>query len=104
MEETNPDQSSLEPEAEPESALSEFEVENDEVEVLGHPYIIHRVTGLNAAEDVIEEELIRLSHLPNDRIDINYDEKLSLPSNKDLKKRFKEKVLKTNKGKLVTDY
>ena len=46
MEETNPDQSSwlgLEPEAEPESALSEPEVGDDEVEVSGHPYIIHRV-------------------------------------------------------------
>ena len=84
MEETNPDQSSwlgLEPEAEPESALSEAEpeVEDDEVEVSGHSYIIHRVIGLSGAEDVKEEELIQLCHLPNDRIDINYDERLSLP-------------------------
>ena len=109
MEETNPDQSSwlgLEPEAEPESALSEAEpeVEDDEVEVSGHSYINHRVIGLNGAEDVKEEKLIQLSHLPNDRIDINYDKRLSLPSNKDLKKRLKEKVLKNNKGKLITDY
>ena len=107
MEETNPDQSSwlgLEPEAEPEFALSEPEVEDDEVEALGHPYIIHRVIGLNGTEDEKEEELIQLSHLPNDRIDINYNERLSLPSNKDLKKRLKEKVLKNNDGKLVTDY
>ena len=101
MEETDPDQSSwlgLVPEAEPESALSGPEVEDDEVKVLGHPYIIHRVIGLNGAEDVKEEELIQLSHLPDDRMDINYDERLSLPLNKDLKKHLKEKVLKTIKA------
>ena len=87
--------------------MSEPEVEDDEVEVSGHPYIIyiiHRVIGLNGAEDVKEEELIQLSHLRNDRININYDERLSLPWNKNLKKRLKEEVLKNNKGKLSTDY
>ena len=66
--------------------------------MVGHDNMVRHSQGRPEwAEDVKEEELIQLSHLPNDRIDINYEERLSLQLSKDLKKRLKEKVLKTIK-------
>ena len=47
---------------------------------------------------------MKVTYINSNCLQITYDERLSLPDNKDLKKQLKEKVLHNNKGKLVIDY
>ena len=65
--------------------------------------VIQRIVGLKETEDIKEENLLNVTYINSNCLQITYDEHLSLPDNKDLKKRLKEKVLLNNKRKLVID-
>ena len=63
-----------------------------------------RVVGINGVTYETRDDLIHVSYLDSLIINIEYDDRLALADNKELKKRFKEHVLNNNKGKIVIDF
>ena len=63
-----------------------------------------RVVGIKGVTYETRDDLIRVSYLNSLIINIEYDDRLALADNKELKKRFKEHVLNNNKGKIVIDF
>ena len=63
-----------------------------------------RVVGINGVTYETRDDLIRASYLDSLIINIEYDDRLALADNKELKKRFKKHVPNNNKGKIVIDF